>query len=71
MDEVIDEVIDWDGAYSAAMDSVNLLKTGKPEGADDEDWVDCVKRNVDHLKIILEKDWPKGFDLEPFKSAIG
>jgi hypothetical protein len=36
--------------YSAAMDSVNLINAGKPEGMTDEDWADTVSRNVEHLK---------------------
>lgn len=60
----------WQGNYNAAMDSVNLLNAGKPEGQSDEDWADCVKRNVGHLEIILEKEWPEGFDLKPFQDAV-
>lgn len=65
------EEINWQGTYNAAMDSVNLLNAGKPAGESDEDWADCVKRNVGHLKIIVAKeDWPEGFDLTPFNDAI-
>lgn len=62
--------IDWDGTYSAAMDSVNLLNAGKPEGDSDEDWAGTVQRNVDHLKLQVEKEWPAGYDLTPFNDAI-
>jgi hypothetical protein len=31
--------------YSAAMDSVNLINAGQPEGMSDDDWADCLKRN--------------------------
>ena len=58
------------GTYNAAMDSVNLLNKGKPAGDSDEDWAGTVQRNVDHLKIIVAKDWPAGFDMAPFNSAI-
>jgi hypothetical protein len=34
--------------YSAAMDSVNLINAGQPEGMSDEDWADTVSRNVEH-----------------------
>jgi hypothetical protein len=60
----------WQGTYNAAMDSVNLLNAGKPADQSDADWADCVKRNVEHLKIIVAKDWPAGFDLAPFNAAI-
>jgi hypothetical protein len=60
----------WDGTYNAAMDSVNLLNRGKPAGESAEDWARTVQRNVDHLKIIVAKDWPKGYDLTPFNDVI-
>ena len=55
--------------YSAAMDSVNLLNAGKPEDMTDEDWADCVQRNVDHLKIMLSKDFWTNEDLTPLQQA--
>jgi len=56
--------------YSAAMDSVNLLNAGKPEGMDDAEWADCVSRNKEHLKIMLAKDFWTTEDLTPFNDAI-
>ena len=57
--------------YDAAMDSVNLLNAGKPEDMTDEDWVDTVKRNKDHLEIHIDKgDFYAGHDLTPFQDAI-
>jgi hypothetical protein len=55
--------------YSAAMDSVNLINAGKPEDMTDEDWADCLKRNQDHLKIMLAKDFWTTEDLEPLRQA--
>jgi hypothetical protein len=55
---------------SAAMDSVNLLNAGKPEGMTDEDWADCVARNVAHLEIMVAKPWMSGQDLSPLQDAI-
>ena len=60
----------WEGTYNAAMDSVNLLNKGKPEGDSAEDWAGTVQRNVDHLKIQVAKEWPAGFDMKPFNDAI-
>jgi hypothetical protein len=58
-------------SYDAAMDSVNLLNTGKPEDTTDEDWADTVKRNKDHLAIQLDKgDYYAGYDLTPFQNAV-
>ena len=55
--------------YSAAMDSVNLIQAGKPEGMDDQEWADCLTRNKEHLKIILAKTWWTTEDLEPLRQA--
>jgi hypothetical protein len=58
-------------AYSAAMDSVNLINGNKPEKMSDEDWADAVKRNKDHLQIQLDKDdYYAGYDLTPFEQAV-
>lgn len=56
--------------FSACMDSVNLLNAGKPEGMDDLEWGACVKRNVDHLKIMVAKEWMQDQDLAPLNAAI-
>lgn len=55
--------------YSAALDSVNLIQAGKPEQMDDDEWTDCLKRNQDHLKIMLAKDFWTAEDLEPLRQA--
>ena len=55
--------------YDAAMDSVNLINAGQPEDMTDEDWADCLKRNQDHLKIMLAKDFWTTEDLEPLRQA--
>jgi len=56
--------------YSAAMDSVNLINNGQPEGMSDEDWADTVSRNVQHLEIMVAKDFWTDEDLTPFNDAI-
>lgn len=55
--------------YSAAMDSVNLINAGKPEGMTAEDWTDCLSRNKEHLKIMLTKDYWTTEDLSPLQAA--
>jgi hypothetical protein len=58
-------------SYDAAMDSVNLLNAGQPEGMTAEDWQDTVKRNVEHLEIQIAKgDFYSGYDLTPFEDAV-
>ena len=55
--------------YSAAMDSVNLINAGKPEGMEDADWADCLSRNKEHLVIMLAKDYWTTEDLTPLRTA--
>ena len=55
--------------YSAAMDSVNLINAGQPEGMTAEDWADCLARNKEHLKIMLAKDYWTTEDLTPLETA--
>ncbi len=61
--------IDLQQTYNAAMDSVNLLNAGQGDQTD-EDWADTVQRNVDHLEIVVAKEWTEDFDLSPLNSAI-
>ena len=55
--------------YSAAMDSVNLINAGKPVTMTDAEWVDCLKRNKDHLVIMLAKDYWTTENLAPLQAA--
>ena len=55
--------------YSAALDSVALINAGKPEDMTDEDWADCLKRNKDHLLIMLAKDFWTNENLKPLQDA--
>jgi hypothetical protein len=55
--------------YSAAMDSVNLINAGQPEGMSDEDWADCLERNKAHLVLMLEKPYWTTEDLAPLQAA--
>lgn len=55
--------------YSAAMDSVNLINAGKPEGMTDDDWADTLQRNKEHLRIMLAKDFWTTEDLQPLRQA--
>lgn len=54
----------------AAMDSVNLLNAGQPEGMADDEWADTVARNVAHLEIMVAKDFMQDQDLAPLQAAI-
>lgn len=69
MDELTPEQIQQH--YDAAMDSVNLLNAGKPEDMTDEEWTDCVSRNVEHLEIMVAKDsWTDAQDITVLQAAI-
>jgi hypothetical protein len=59
-------------AYSAAMDSVNLLNAGKPEKMTDAEWTDCVTRNKEHLTLQIAKgaEYYGSNDLTPFENAV-
>ena len=57
-------------SYAAAMDSVTLIKAGKPIGVSDVDWADTLKRNKDHLLIQLAKPaFYVGFDMTQIETA--
>jgi hypothetical protein len=55
--------------YSAAMDSVNLINSGQPEGMTAEDWADTVTRNKEHLVLMLAKDFWTTQDLTAIRAA--
>ena len=55
--------------YSAAMDSVNLINAGKPEGMTAEDWADCLSRNKEHLRLMVAKTYWTTEDLTPLQTA--
>jgi len=56
--------------YASTMDSVNLIKGAKPEMVTDIEWADCIKRNKEHIEIMLAKDFWTTEDLTPFKDAV-
>ena len=56
--------------YKAALDSVALLDAGKSEDMTAEDWADTVKRNKEHLEIMLAKDYWTTENLKPLQDAV-
>ena len=56
--------------YLAAMDSVNLINEIVASGDTDEESVDTLKRNKDHLEIMVAKDFWTTEDLKPLNDAI-
>ena len=43
--------------YTAMGHSVDLLNAGKSSDMSDEDWADTVSRNVEHLQLMVAKDY--------------
>ena len=74
MTELVNEITAEEIAqhYKAALDSVELLKAGQPEGVSNEDWADTVKRNKEHLEIQIAKgaEYYGTNDLTPFEDAV-
>jgi len=56
--------------YVAMGHSVDLLNAGQPEGMDDADWVDTVSRNVEHLQLMVAKDFWTTEDMTAVNAAI-
>jgi hypothetical protein len=69
MDELTEEQIAKN--YSAAMDSVDLILKLKAKEVLTEEESDRVSRNIEHLVIMLNKDYWTTEDLTPFSDAIG
>jgi hypothetical protein len=55
--------------YKAAMDSVNLINGGKPVFMSDAEWADTLKRNKEHLTLMIAKDFWTTEDLTPLRNA--
>jgi hypothetical protein len=46
-------------SISAAFDSVNLIESLLSSSNNDEEKAEIIERNIDHLKIMMSKDWFK------------
>jgi hypothetical protein len=53
--------------YAAALDSVNLIKELRAKETLTEDDEKTIQRNVEHLEIMLAKDYWTTEDLTPFE----
>ena len=56
--------------YTAMGHSVNLINAGQPEDMSDEDWADTVSRNVEHLVLMVAKDYWTTEDMTAANAAI-
>ena len=60
--------------YSAMLDSVNLLdkmRTNPPVDMTDEEVANCISRNVEHLELMVAKDYWTDEDMTEVNKAIG
>tara|TARA_S200002703_G_C3741098_1_gene227874 strand:+ start:649 stop:870 length:222 start_codon:yes stop_codon:yes gene_type:complete len=56
--------------YTAMGHSVDLLNAGKPEGMEDDEWTDTVSRNVEHLQLMVAKDYWTSESMTAANAAI-
>jgi hypothetical protein len=56
--------------YAAALDSVNLVNELVAKADRNQDDNDTIARNVEHLEIMVAKDFWTNEDLAPFHAAI-
>ena len=56
--------------YTAMGHSVDLLNAGKPSDMEDADWTDMKSRNVEHLQLMVAKDFWTSEDMTAVNKAI-
>ena len=68
MDEITEEQIAKN--YTAMGHSVELLNAGKPEDMEDDEWTAIVSRNVEHLQLMVAKDYWTDENMTAVNAAI-
>ncbi len=56
--------------YTAMGHSVDLLNAGKPDDMEDDDWTAIKARNVEHLELMVAKDYWTDEDMTAVNKAI-
>ena len=56
--------------YTAMGHSVDLINAGQPEDYTDDEWADCRARNVEHLELMVAKDYWTDEDMTAVEAAI-
>jgi len=56
--------------YTAMGHSVDLIDAGQPEDVDDDEWVLMRARNVEHLELMVAKDYWTDEDMTAVNAAI-
>ena len=56
--------------YTAMGHSVDLINAGQPEDMEDDDWTAMRARNVEHLELMVAKDYWTDEDMTAVNAAI-
>ena len=56
--------------YTAMGHSVDLLNAGKPDDMEADEWTATKARNVEHLELMVAKDYWTSEDLTAVNKAI-
>ena len=56
--------------YTAMGHSVDLLNAGQSEDMENDEWTDTVSRNVEHLQLMVAKDFWTSEDMTAVNAAI-
>ena len=56
--------------YTAMLDSVNFLNSNKPSLISDDDWNRMKAANVEHLELMVAKDYWTDEDMTAVNKAI-
>ena len=56
--------------YNASLDSVTLVNELVAQDTRTEEEEDCLRRNVEHLQLMLAKDWWTTEDLAPLQASV-
>jgi hypothetical protein len=57
-------------AMGDSIDLINEMRTNAPEDMTDEEVADTISRNVEHLEIMVAKEWWGDEDMTPANNAI-
>ena len=56
--------------YRASLDSVTVVNELVAQDTRTDDEVGALRRNVEHLELMLAKDWWTDEDLTPFEASV-
>ena len=57
-------------AMGHSVDLINEMRTNAPEDMTDEEVADTISRNVEHLEIMVAKEWWGDEDMTKINAAI-